>query len=71
MAILSDKDILAGMKSGYMGITDYHERGLTPNGYDLRISEISIRGDPDIKKEGVVKIPPMTMFYVSTIEIVV
>ena len=68
MAILSDKDILKGMETGYLKITDYHERGLTPNGYDLRISEISIRGDPDIKKEGTVKIPPRTMFYVSTIE---
>ncbi|MDR2845766.1 MAG: dCTP deaminase [Candidatus Methanoplasma sp.] len=68
MAILSDKSILEGMRTGYLGISDYHERGLTPNGYDLRISEISVRGDPDIKKEGTVKIPPMTMFYVSTIE---
>ncbi len=68
MAILSDKDILDGMESGYLGISDYHERGLTPNGYDLRIKEIAIRGDSEIKTEGVVKIPPRTMFYVSTIE---
>ena len=68
MSILSDKDILAGMASGYLGISDYHERGLTPNGYDLRVAEISIRGDADVKKEGTVKIPPRTMFYVSTIE---
>lgn len=68
MAILSDKDILTGMASGYLGISDYHEKGLTPNGYDLRIAEISIRGDPEIKKEGTVRIPPRTMFYVSTIE---
>ena len=68
MAILSDKDILAAMSSGYLGISDFHERGLTPNGYDLRVAEISVRGDPEIKKEGTVRIPPRTMFYVSTIE---
>ncbi len=68
MSILSDKDILAGMASGYLGISDYHERGLTPNGYDLRVAEISIRGDTEVKKEGTVKIPPRTMFYVSTME---
>ncbi|MDR3282602.1 MAG: dCTP deaminase [Candidatus Methanoplasma sp.] len=68
MAILSDRDILAGMASGRLGITDYHERGLTPNGYDLRIAEISVRGDPEVKKEGIVRIPPRTMFYVSTVE---
>ncbi len=68
MAILSDRDILEGMETGYLGISDYHERGLTPNGYDLRIAEISIRGDSEIKTEGEVTIPPRTMFYVSTVE---
>ncbi|MDR0887989.1 MAG: dCTP deaminase [Candidatus Methanoplasma sp.] len=68
MTILSDKSILEGMRTGYLGISDYHERGLTPNGYDLRISEISVRGDPEVKKEGIVGIPPKTMFYVSTVE---
>ena len=68
MAILSDKDIVESMMTGYLGISDYHERGLTPNGYDLRIKEIMVRGDPDLKTEGNVTIPPRTMFYVSTIE---
>ena len=68
MAILSDKDILEGMASGYLGISDYHERGLTPNGYDLRIAEIAIRGQEKKIKEGVAKIPARTMFYVSTVE---
>jgi dCTP deaminase len=68
MAILSDKDIVESMMTGYLGISDYHERGLTPNGYDLRIKEIMVRGDPDLKTEGIVTIPPRTMFYVSTIE---
>jgi len=68
MAILSDRDIVESMMTGYIGISDYHERGLTPNGYDLRIAEIQVRGDPEVKKEGTVTIPPRTMFYVSTIE---
>ncbi len=68
MGILSDRDIVESMMTGYIGISDYSERGLTPNGYDLRIAEISVRGDPDIKKEGIVTIPPRTMFYVSTVE---
>ena len=31
MAIFSDKDIVEGMMTGYLGIDDYSERGLTPN----------------------------------------
>ena len=68
MGIFSDKDIVEGMMTGYLGISDYSERGLTPNGYDLRIAEISIRGDENKYTEGTVTIPPRTMFYVSTIE---
>lgn len=68
MSILSDKDIVESMMTGYIGISDYSEKSLTPNGYDLRIAEISIRGDENLHNEGTVKIPPRTMFYVSTIE---
>jgi len=68
MSVLSDRDILAGLQSGRIGISDYSEKSLTPNGYDLRIAEISLRGDPVVKREGNVTIPPRTMFYVSTIE---
>ena len=68
MSVLSDRDILAALKSGRLGISDYNEKSLTPNGYDLRVAEISIRGNPDVQKTGTVAIPPRTMFYVSTIE---
>lgn len=68
MGILSDRDIAESLLTGFIGISNYDERGLTPNGYDLRIAEIAVRGDPDVKKEGVVSIPPRTMFYVSTVE---
>lgn len=68
MGILSDRDIAESLMTGYLGISDYNERGLTPNGYDLRIAEIAIRGQPETIREGVARIPPRTMFYVSTIE---
>jgi dCTP deaminase len=68
MCILSDRDILERMERGALGISDYNERSLTPNGYDLRISEISIRGKDVLIKEGTASIPPRTMLYVSTVE---
>ena len=68
MCILSDKDILSRMEKGQLGISDYSERGLTPNGYDLRISEVAVRGKDILIKEGTAQIPPRTMFYVSTVE---
>lgn len=68
MGILSDRDIVESLMTGYLGISDYNEKSLTPNGYDLRVAEISIRGDPEVKKEGIVRIPPRAMFYVSTVE---
>lgn len=68
MGVLSDRDIVESLMTGYIGISDYSERGLTPNGYDLRIAEIAVRGDPEVKREGIAMIPPRTMFYVSTIE---
>lgn len=66
MAVLSDRDILYGIANGHLGISDYNEKSLTPNGYDLRVAEISINGT--VYKEGIVKIPAKTMYYVSTIE---
>ena len=51
-----------------MNISDFYDGSITPNGYDLRIAEISIP-DSGLKiTDGKVKIPPKTMFYVSTIE---
>ena len=64
MAILSDRDILYGIQSGRIGISDYNERSLTPNGYDLRVAEISIDGK--VYNEGPVTVPPKTKF--STFE---
>ena len=66
MCILSDNDVMESMMAGTIGISDFSEKSLTPNGYDLRISEISISGT--VYKEGIISIPPRTMFYVSTVE---
>lgn len=54
--------------TGYIGIGDFVEKGLTPNGYDLRIAEVSVRGSQEVIREGTAVIPPRTMFYVSTME---
>lgn len=66
MCIFSDDDIMESLLTGNLGISDFSEKGLTPNGYDLRIAEISVNGT--IEKDGIVAIPPKTMFYVSTTE---
>jgi len=69
MCILSDEEILSRMQEGTLGIEEFSERGLTPNGYDLRIAELSVRGG-EVVKDGTAKIPPRSMFYVSTMEAV-
>ncbi|NLN72441.1 MAG: dCTP deaminase [Thermoplasmatales archaeon] len=70
MGILSDRDIVESMMTGHIGITGFDRKSLTPNGYDLRIAEIKILGRDGIHKEGMVSVPPRTMFYVSTMEAV-
>lgn len=68
MSVLSDKDIMEGMMTGYLGISNFDEKCLTPNGYDLRISEIKLTGSKDAVRKGTVTIPPGTLFYISTME---
>jgi dCTP deaminase len=70
MGILSDRDIVESMMTGHIGISDFDKRGLTPNGYDLRIAEVKILGRDEVHREGTVSVPPRTMFYVSTVETV-
>lgn len=57
------------MQEGSLLIDCYSERGLTPNGYDLRVAELAVRGG-DTYTEGTACVPPRTMFYVSTLETV-
>jgi len=68
MCIIPDHEILESMKEGRLKIEPYSAEGLTPNGYDLRVSEVRLVGSETTVKEGTAKIPPATMFYVSTME---
>jgi len=70
MTVLSDKDIENAMKSGNLGIEPFIEKNLTPNGYDLSIDEVYIRKTDQHIKEGIVTIPPLTWFAISTKEFV-
>jgi len=70
MCILPDHEILARMKAGRLGIRDFSNESLTPNGYDLRVAELSLPELGKVHKEGVAVIPPKAMFHVSTIEFV-
>lgn len=68
MTILSDRDIVAAIDEGKLGVGPWNDRSLTPNGYDLRVAEISVNGVVHGADEGTVKIPPRTTFFVSTVE---
>ncbi|MDD1767178.1 MAG: dCTP deaminase [Methanomassiliicoccales archaeon] len=70
MCVIPDHEILEMVKSGRLGIESFSMDSLTPNGYDLRISEISVPGSGDSWNEGVAKIPPQRMFFVGTLEFV-
>jgi dCTP deaminase len=70
MCILPDHEILALRKAGRLRIDDFNDKSLTPNGYDLRISEISIPSSDPMVKSDLATIPPMTRFFVSTMEYV-
>jgi dCTP deaminase len=68
MGILSDIDIKEYIKEGKLYIEPFFEENLTPNGYDLTIEEVFI---PELKekiKEGIVKVPCMRWFLISTKE---
>jgi dCTP deaminase len=68
MSILSDRDIIDGIIKNKLSIEPFHETQLTPNGYDLTISEIYME-DGEIRiKTGDAKVPPQTWFAVSTLE---
>lgn len=67
MCILPDHEILGRLRDGELKINGYSEESLTPNGYDLRISEIKISGGGEVR-EGTAVIPAGTMFFVSTVE---
>jgi dCTP deaminase len=69
MSVLSDTDIVARLEAGSLGITPFEPRGVTPNGYDLRVAEVML---PDegavVYREGKVVVPAGARFLVSTME---
>jgi len=67
MTILSDEAILSALDLGELEIEPFNSDNLTPNGYDLTISEIEI---PNGEKtsQGSLIIPPNKRFAVATKE---
>ena len=70
MVVLSDTSILAALDIGTIKIEPFNPNNLTPNGYDLTISEIAIPNSTTTKK-GAISIPPNSRFAVSTLERIV
>jgi len=70
MTILSDKDIERSMEKNNLGIEPFNPKNLTPNGYDLSIDEIYIKKTDQHIKKGMVTIPALTWFAISTKEFV-
>ena len=68
MTVLSDGGILKAMNAGELAIENFIEKNLTPNGYDLTISEIKVGQDGETQKTGDVVIPAGAWFAVSTLE---
>ena len=68
MSILSDRDIIDGILKHKLAIEPFHEQNLTPNGYDLTISEVYLEQGETRIKTGTAEIPPQTWFAVSTVE---
>jgi dCTP deaminase len=70
MSVLSDKDIEISMEKNELDIAPFNPNNLTPNGYDLSIDEIYIKKTDQHIKEGIVTIPALTWFAISTKEFV-
>ena len=68
MSVLSDGGILKAMKDGELAIENFVEKNLTPNGYDLTISEIKVGQEGATQTVGDIAIPPKNWFAVSTLE---
>jgi len=71
MAVLSDRDILAAVDAKRLRIGGFKPENLTPNGYDLTISEVVVLSPKEKSvRQGTAKVPPQTRFAVSTLEVV-
>ena len=70
MSILSDQDIIDRIKKHKLSIEPFSEQKLTPNGYDLSISEVYLEDGEVRITDGVARVPTQTWFAVSTSEYV-
>ncbi len=70
MTVLSDSSIRQAMAEGQLGIENFVEKNLTPNGYDLTIAQIRVGRKGEDVSSGDVVVPPKTWFAVSTKEYV-
>lgn len=69
MAVLSDRDLLEGLRRGDWAVEPFREESLTPNGLDLRVAEVLVPDEgPEPVRQGAARIPPQTRFLVSTLE---
>ncbi|MBN1390324.1 MAG: dCTP deaminase [Candidatus Thermoplasmatota archaeon] len=66
MVVLSDHDIVSRLERGAMRIEPFRERNLTPNGYDLTISEVYTRNPEGKVTIGQVYLAPGDWCLVST-----
>ncbi|MFL2926193.1 MAG: dCTP deaminase domain-containing protein [Candidatus Poseidoniales archaeon] len=69
MTVLSDKSIIKLIANKEIIIEPFKETNLTPNGYDLTVSEIEIPNGEKTSK-GKLRIPPNHRFAISTKEII-
>ena len=71
MAVLHDRGILEAIEANRVRIAGFNPKNLTPNGYDLAIAEVAVvSGTTETFRVGTAKIPPLTRFAVSTVEVV-
>ncbi|MBN1539504.1 MAG: dCTP deaminase [Candidatus Thermoplasmatota archaeon] len=68
MVVLSDHDIVYRLERGSMKIEPFREKNLTPNGYDLTISEVYTRNPEGKVTIGQVYLEPGDWCLVSTSE---
>ncbi|MBU92589.1 MAG: dCTP deaminase [Rhodobiaceae bacterium] len=69
MTVLSDQSIVKLIANKEIIIEPFKEANLTPNGYDLTVSEIEIPNKENISK-GKLRIPPNHRFAISTKEVI-
>lgn len=66
--VLSDADIRKAMRKGELVIEPFHDKSLTPNGYDLTVESVLVPGTGARTGSGSASIPQKTWFVIGTEE---